>query len=85
MLSPFCNRTFIPGILNPELRGNKQVFSRHTAFFDCLANCFFISISSRSINQTVASAYSIVHASFAFFSITYLKNAKPYRYFVDLG
>ena len=68
---------FVSGILNPELGGDEQLFSWHTASLDGVADGLFIAISSRGINQTVASAYRFVDASFAFFGIRHLKNAEP--------
>lgn len=72
-------RAVVPGILNPELSGDEQIgFCHHTTAFDRLANGFFIPVSRRRVNQTIARSERSIHTSFAFFGIGHLdRTPKP--------
>ena len=67
----------VTGIRDPQLGRDKQLFSCHTTAFDGSADCLFISVRRRGVNQAIAGADRFVDASFAFFGVSHLKDAKP--------
>jgi hypothetical protein len=67
--------------LHPELRGDKQFTSRHTALFDSCADRFLIPVSSSGIDQTVSGIECVQHASLRLNRVDLIHTITKYRHY----
>ena len=66
----------VAGIGDPELGGDKKLFSRHTAALDRPADRLLVSIRGCRVDQSIADVDCVDDASLALFGISNLEDAK---------